>query len=1007
MNRKRFRNTLFLFVALFLFMFGINSQKTFAAETNQNGVIVETKFDKESYQKGEKVIYSVYMQNTNSEVINIKNINIDVPDGYTLSEESKDQSTKDIQPGDHVLLKYYIDEKKNSGGQDDINNGNTGSTDDKDNIKPGTPAKDDNTKKNPSSIGDKKGSPAKADKKDAKKNSVIEKVKTGDHAKILLWGIIMIIAFSVIIIIAIRSNNKKGLLSLLLIFATLSEIALSPISTKAADNPNQISLSDKFTVNETDKDILIQIQFEKQSNDASEDTTTYTRGKWIQEILTAYGMNDVNLENASETHFTDIETSPYRDAIHIAEIYGIVDQGESFFPEEAVTREFAAVTTVRLLGYQGEGTPTCNDAENISHKSEVFLALKSGAFLLKDGYFNPQNPLNKMDKDQALKHIEYVMKSTEIDSSKNTGFVYKEGVIQLDANTSFKDDGKQLILDKNKKTSDLKSGNIIVIGEDYAYKIDSIQEENNQLIIQYSTPNLEDFLHSMNISGEANKIDWSKGKLADGLKFVENNQPSAQSMLDFDGEFSSELQLPEIELSNGYKLKISFENFSAKYALDVDVDSWRINNAYAILGTDLKATIDVKDYEVENGKDEPLDKAQQFMNDFISDKVPGLDWNQKLKIYEVPLVGPVNLELNLVGGLEGKLSTELTLSLNGGLQIINNAPRRILSINPDFTILGEVEAKWGMDIAIQIKLFNIEPALVSFNLDPLVKASASANIYLTNPLLCMDLKAYLTVEVIAFDECIVGDIFKFSWSYDAFDQDNSPLSLNEHLEIGTNGAKFTDNCSHDPNEYELPVYVYDKSTKQPLEMVEINHGEVVNDYTNKDGLVTIKGNGITVQITAKKEGYIPKTVNINPEDYDGKQLKIALTSIPDGTESYNGHYYKIYSGSMTWYTAKEKCENMGGYLACITSKEEQDFINQLNSSNKRLWIGGIRDNTFKWSWVSGEPWMYENWAPGEPNNSENVISNENCVAIWNSKGQWNDLNNNNTYEQSGYICEWE
>lgn len=42
---------------------------------------------------------------------------------------------------------------------------------------------------------------------------------------------------------------------------------------------------------------------------------------------------------------------------------------------------------------------------------------------------------------------------------------------------------------------------------------------------------------------------------------------------------------------------------------------------------------------------------------------------------------------------------------------------------------------------------------------------------------------------------------------------------------------------------------------------------------------------------------------------------------------------------------------------------------------------------------------------GEPNNSSNVVADESCVAVWPVK--WNDLANSNTYEQSGYICEWE
>ena len=54
-------------------------------------------------------------------------------------------------------------------------------------------------------------------------------------------------------------------------------------------------------------------------------------------------------------------------------------------------------------------------------------------------------------------------------------------------------------------------------------------------------------------------------------------------------------------------------------------------------------------------------------------------------------------------------------------------------------------------------------------------------------------------------------------------------------------------------------------------------------------------------------------------------------------------------------------------------------------------------------WVTGEEWKYENWAPGEPNNSSNMISNENRVVIWNNSGQWNDLNDKNINEQNGFV----
>lgn len=117
------------------------------------------------------------------------------------------------------------------------------------------------------------------------------------------------------------------------------------------------------------------------------------------------------------------------------------------------------------------------------------------------------------------------------------------------------------------------------------------------------------------------------------------------------------------------------------------------------------------------------------------------------------------------------------------------------------------------------------------------------------------------------------------------------------------------------------------------------------------------------------------------------------------------HSYSIIHNTMTWKEAKEACEAMGGHLATITSPEEQKVIENLNTQNDNLWIGGYKNAEGQWCWVTGEPWEYENWGDGEPNNSSNVVAGESCVAMWPEK--WNDLANGNIYEQSGYICEWE
>lgn len=122
-------------------------------------------------------------------------------------------------------------------------------------------------------------------------------------------------------------------------------------------------------------------------------------------------------------------------------------------------------------------------------------------------------------------------------------------------------------------------------------------------------------------------------------------------------------------------------------------------------------------------------------------------------------------------------------------------------------------------------------------------------------------------------------------------------------------------------------------------------------------------------------------------------------------EPTDGHKYEIFHDTLTWEEAKAACEAKGGHLATITSQEEQKMIESLNTQSSKLWIGGCKNSAGEWCWVTGEPWEYQNWGDGEPNNSSNVVADESCVAVWPVK--WNDLANSNTYEQSGYICEWE
>ena len=110
--------------------------------------------------------------------------------------------------------------------------------------------------------------------------------------------------------------------------------------------------------------------------------------------------------------------------------------------------------------------------------------------------------------------------------------------------------------------------------------------------------------------------------------------------------------------------------------------------------------------------------------------------------------------------------------------------------------------------------------------------------------------------------------------------------------------------------------------------------------------------------------------------------------------SQNGHYYELQIlAPVTWTQAKEIAEAKGGYLATITSAEENEFVQSIIGSDNAL-VGGFQVNgavepNSGWAWITGEPFEYTNWMPNEPDDNRHVgYGNENVLLI--RGGQWGD-----------------
>lgn len=146
--------------------------------------------------------------------------------------------------------------------------------------------------------------------------------------------------------------------------------------------------------------------------------------------------------------------------------------------------------------------------------------------------------------------------------------------------------------------------------------------------------------------------------------------------------------------------------------------------------------------------------------------------------------------------------------------------------------------------------------------------------------------------------------------------------------------------------------------------------------------------------------------------------------------SDSGHRYELYETGMTWTDAKTYCENLGGHLVSITSRQEQKLIENLleQGSKYQYWLGLSYPNG-DMTWVTGEPYSYANWDKNQPDHACRADGQrESYIQIYNMANPgvsgserfgWNDIFADNIRSQDqeemeyfslqtiGFICEYE
>ncbi len=84
----------------------------------------------------------------------------------------------------------------------------------------------------------------------------------------------------------------------------------------------------------------------------------------------------------------------------------------------------------------------------------------------------------------------------------------------------------------------------------------------------------------------------------------------------------------------------------------------------------------------------------------------------------------------------------------------------------------------------------------------------------------------------------------------------------------------------------------------------------------------------------------------------------------------NGHSYYLTSPG-TWQDGEAYAQSLGGHLVTINDPAEDAWVYAnflVPDPNRNPYMGlNDADENGTWTWISGEPVNYLNWAPGEPN----------------------------------------
>lgn len=257
--------------------------------------------------------------------------------------------------------------------------------------------------------------------------------------------------------------------------------------------------------------------------------------------------------------------------------------------------------------------------------------------------------------------------------------------------------------------------------------------------------------------------------------------------------------------------------------------------------------------------------------------------------------------------------------------------------------------------------------------------------------------------------------------------DNTNIFFGQELEINTDD-RITDLSNESAQQVIYKslkgstIIIDDKDGHESIKIIDAAGQQIImendSEYTlprrgNKTNPIDTASisiiSGGTVNIKCKHFNLECETTNVHDDYCHDSTPPDTSGAVNVGT--FKGHTYAVYQGTdFNWDTYKADCEAKGGHLATPDSPAKNDYVYSLirDLGFDTAYFGLYRNpsdlNT--WYWIDGTVAEYQNWAPGEPNNSGGEYYGMFYYKY--TDGTWNDGTPNVTQgKYQYYICEWD